>query len=236
MGQNEVRHVAIIMDGNRRWALEKGLNTLDGHKAGADAVRKVVEACQELNIKYLTLYAFSTENWKRPLEEIEGLMFLLGRYIDLNIKKIDKEGIRLRAIGKIDEIPEKTRLKLTNAIEKTKNNKNGTLTLAISYGGRSEIIDATKKIVKDCLDTKINVSDINESLFQKYLYAPDIPDPDIIIRTSGETRISNFLLWQLSYSELYFCDKYWPDFDKKDLEDCVRWFKTRERRFGLRNA
>lgn len=230
----KIQHIAIIMDGNRRWAEQRGLLALDGHKAGAQTVRKIVEACKDFDIKYLTLYAFSTENWNRPKKEIGGLMFLLKRFINVNIDKINEEGIRLRAIGKIDLLPNSARNVLLKGIEKTKNNYKWNVILALSYGGRAEIIDAVKKISSEAVKGKINPEKIDENTFRNYLYAPDVPDPELLIRTSGEYRVSNFLLWQISYTELWITEKFWPDFDKEDLKEAINSYCKRERRFGKR--
>jgi undecaprenyl diphosphate synthase len=228
------RHVAIIMDGNRRWAEARGLPVIKGHEAGVEAVKRTLDACQLLGIEYLTLYAFSAENWKRPAYEINGLMRLLEVFINRNIDEIHEKGVRLRAIGRLEKLPSRPRKLLFEAIEKTKNNEKGNLTLAISYGGRSEIVDAAKRIAYLAAYGKINPSDVNEEFFAKFLYAPDIPDPELLIRTSGEMIVSNFLLWQISYSEIYVANVLWPDFLKSDLEDALKSYLLRERRFGKR--
>lgn len=233
---NNVKHIAIIMDGNRRWAEKRGLPALEGHKAGAEAVQRTVEACKEFGVKYLTLYAFSTENWKRPKAEVDGLMLLLKNFIKKNIDKLQKEGIRLRTIGRTDDIPKITRKVLLDAIKKTEKNNSGELILALSYGGRAEITDAVKKIAAKIAAKELLPEQIDEQTISENLYAPDIPDPDILIRTSGELRISNFLLWQISYSELWFTNKLWPDFDRTDIEQAINSFKSRERRFGARTC
>ncbi|OGV53481.1 MAG: di-trans,poly-cis-decaprenylcistransferase [Lentisphaerae bacterium GWF2_50_93] len=229
-----LRHVAIIMDGNKRWAEKHGLPALKGHGKGAETVHEIVKAAKEFGIEYLTLYAFSTENWKRSKYEVGGLMGLLRSFIVSNLDEIDREGVRLRAIGRIEMIPWQTRKILLDAIKKTENNKSGNLTLALSYGGRTEIVDAVKKISGDVSEGKIKTREIDEALFSRYLYAPDIPDPDLLIRTSGEFRISNFLLWQISYSEIWITDTLWPDFSKKDLKEAIDAFYSRKRRYGGR--
>lgn len=234
--EHKIQHVAIIMDGNRRWAEKRGLSALDGHKAGAQTVRRIIEACKDLDIKYLTLYAFSTENWNRPRKEVDGLMFLLRRFIDVNIDKLDNEGIRLRAIGRLGLLPESTRKILLKGMEKTAHNENWNVVLALSYGGRAEIIDAVKGICADVVNGRTSPEKIDEEMFRNYLYAPDIPDPELLIRTSGEYRVSNFLLWQISYSELWITEKLWPDFDKEDLKEALESYGGRERRFGGRHA
>ena len=236
MVQNEpekkIRHIAIIMDGNKRWAKKHHLPTLKGHSEGAETVQKVMKAAKEFGIEYITLYAFSTENWKRSKREVEGLMSLLRFFINSNVEKINREGIRLRAVGKIEMLPDRTREVLLDAIERTKNNTEGNLILALSYGGRAEIADAAKKIATDAVAGKIKPDEMDEKLFRSYLYAPDIPDPDLLIRTSGEFRISNFLLWQISYSEIYITKKLWPDFGKSDLKKAIAEYQKRERKFG----
>ncbi|MFZ2654743.1 MAG: isoprenyl transferase [Victivallales bacterium] len=229
-----IRHIAIIMDGNKRWAEKHGLPTLKGHSKGAETVLKIVKAAKEFGIEYLTLYAFSTENWKRAKYEVEGLMSLLRSFIKSNLDEIDREGVRLRAIGQIDKIPWQTRKILLDAIKKTEKNKNGNLTLALSYGGRTEIVDAVKKISNDVSEGKIKVREIDEAIFSRYLYAPDMPDPDLLIRTSGEFRISNFLLWQISYSEIWITETLWPDFSRDDLKEAIDAFYSRKRRYGGR--
>lgn len=228
------QHVAIIMDGNGRWASERNLHHIEGHKKGAESVKKVIGACEGLGIEYLTLYAFSTENWKRSEEEVNALMSLLSEFIDNNINDLLENGIRLRAIGRLEQIPETPRSKLYDAIKKTKHLEKGNLTIAVNYGGRAEILDASRKLLMDCMAGETDINDLDEELFRNYLYAPELPDPDLLIRTSGEMRISNFLLWEISYSELYVTDVYWPDFDEKELEKAINEFKRRKRRFGGR--
>ena len=238
MVQNEpekkIRHIAIIMDGNKRWAKKHHVPTLKGHSEGAENVQRIMKAAKELGIEYITLYAFSTENWKRSKKEVEGLMSLLRYFIRGNLEKINREGICLRAIGNIEMLPDSTRNILLDAIEKTKNNTAGNLIIALSYGGRAEIADAAKKIASDALAGKIKTDEIDEKLFSSYLYAPEIPDPDLMIRTSGEFRISNFLLWQLSYSEIWITDTLWPDFSKEELKTAIDAFYSRKRRYGGR--
>jgi len=235
MVQNkEVKHVAIIMDGNGRWAQKKNLPHLEGHRKGAEAVKEAITVSKELGIKYLTLYAFSTENWKRSKEEIDGLMSLLEEFIDSNLKELHEKKIKFKTIGRINEFPEKTREKIQEAIEFTKKNSEGTLILALNYGGRAEIVDAVKKIGKKLIKKELEPDEITEELFADNLYDPTIPDPDIMIRTSGEFRLSNFLLWQLSYSEIYISDVLWPDFDKAEFIKAIESCTNRERRFGGR--
>jgi len=236
MGQNKkVKHVAIIMDGNGRWAKQRNLSHLEGHRKGADAVKTAIKVSQELGVEYLTLYAFSTENWKRSKDEVDGLMSLLEEFINFNLAELNEQQIRFKTIGRIKEFPEATYNKILEAIESTKNNKNGTLVLALNYGGRAEIIDAAKKISKKVLDKELKIDEITEELFAENLYDSSIPNPDIMIRTSGEFRLSNFLLWELSYSEIYISDVLWPDFDKVEFIKAIETCKNRERRFGGRN-
>jgi undecaprenyl diphosphate synthase len=233
MNENKsIQHVAIIMDGNGRWAEKRGLSRIEGHKAGAEAVRNLLEIIDKYDVKYLTLYAFSTENWKRPKNEISGLMELLKEFLNINLKTLNKKGIRLRTIGNIEKIPLITRKVLKHAVKITENNTEGQLILALSYGGRTEIVDAVKKIAEDVKNGKLQAKKINEDLFSSYLYAPDVPDPDLMIRTSGEFRISNFMLWQLSYSEIWITDTLWPDFSEKDFSEAVNSFNNRDRRYG----
>lgn len=232
--RKKVDHIAIIMDGNGRWAKERGLAHIEGHRQGAEAVKKVIEASKDFGIKYLTLYAFSTENWKRAKDEVDGLMDILLTFLDTNLQVFIDNKIRLLTIGRLWQLPTTVRENLAEAVRLTAENKEGTVILAISYGGRAEIVDATKRLVQKAIGGEIKIDDIDEELFSKYLYAPDIPDPDLMIRTSGELRISNFLLWQLSYSEFYISDIYWPDFDKNELSKALDSFYRRERRFGER--
>ncbi len=223
-----IEHLAIIMDGNGRWAQNRGLSRSDGHKAGADNIGKIADAAMELGIKYLTLYAFSTENWNRPAAEVNFLMNLIPDVLSNRLNDLVKNGVRLRTIGRTSDLPPHAVKALEEAMEKSRNNTALTLNLALSYGGRAEIVDAVNKILNDP-DRKEKIS---EKDFSRYLYAPDIPDPDLMIRTSGEMRLSNFLLWQLSYSELYVTDVHWPDFSKEDLKKALASFADRDRRFG----
>ena len=225
-------HVALIMDGNGRWAKKRNLPRVMGHRAGIKTVRKVIEASLELGVKYLTLYTFSTENWKRPKKEVNALMSLLREYLTKELEQFNKEEVRLLAIGQLERLPQSVKEALDRAIDKTKDNSRLTLTLALSYGGRNEIVQASKKIAEDIKINKIRPDQINEELFSKYLYTHKIPDPDLLIRTSNELRLSNFLLWQISYTELYFCHKLWPDFTERDFKRIVEDYKKRERRFG----
>ncbi|MBE6370489.1 MAG: isoprenyl transferase [Lentisphaerae bacterium] len=228
------RHVAIIMDGNGRWAKQHGLERVEGHRAGAIAVKNLVESLKHTGIQYLTLYAFSTENWKRSKEEVDALMELLAEFIDANLPLLMENDVRLLVSGRIEGLPEKAREKLKDAIRKSSANTGGTVIFALNYGGRAEIADAAKKIADQVLKGEISPEQIDEKLFAQNLYLPDVPDPDLLIRTSGELRLSNFLLWELSYAEIYVTDTYWPDFDLAELDKAIDAFQKRNRRFGGR--
>lgn len=221
-------HVAIIMDGNGRWAKSQGQDRIYGHLSGVRSVRESLEAARELGVKYLTLYAFSTENWNRPKEEVAALMDLLVKTIVGEIDELDKNGVRLEAIGDLEHLPESCKTELQGGIERTKNNQEITLILALSYSSRWEIIEA----IKGMINSGVKAEEVNEELIHNYLSTHDFPDPELMIRTSGEQRISNFLLWQLAYSELYFTDTFWPEFRKKDFFEAIAEFQSRERRFG----
>jgi len=227
------RHIAIIMDGNGRWAKQHAIGRIRGHKQGAKAVRTVVKTCREIGIEYLTLYAFSIENWERPAKEVKALMFLLDEYLTKETKDLLKQEIRLTTIGEIDRLHPSVKEKLLQAKEITAKNYKMVLNLALSYGGRDEIISAVKRIVQDNVKGKIDVNDIDKETFNNYLYTSGMPDPDLLIRTSGEYRISNFLPWQMAYTELYFTNVLWPDFTKDDLFKAIASYQKRERRFGL---
>ena len=227
------RHIAIIMDGNGRWAKKRVLNRVYGHQKGAEAVREAVKTCRELGIEVLTLYAFSMENWNRPKGEVSALMSLLRRYLFEELDEMLENNIRLNAIGDLENLPKKVCTVLTDTIEKTKPCKGMILNLALSYGGRDDIIHAVRKIISDYEIKKIKPENITEELFSNYLFTAGIPDPDLLIRTSGEHRISNFLLWQMAYTEIYITDTLWPDFKKEDLIEAILEFQSRERRFGL---
>ena len=227
-----VKHLAIIMDGNGRWAKKKNLPRTEGHREGAKTVKRILDLIDKYGIKYLTLYAFSTENWKRPKAEVTALMSLLKEFLELNRDILIEKDVKLRVIGRVSDIPFVTRQVLKSVMEQTKNNKKGELILALSYGGRAEIIDAVKKISLDAKKGKINPKNIDESMFSEYLYAPDVPDPELMIRTSGEFRLSNFLIWQLSYSEFWVTDTLWPDFGEEQLINALREYKNRNRRYG----
>lgn len=230
----KVRHVAIIMDGNGRWAERRGLPKVEGHRQGARQVTEVLKAAQEYGVEFLTLYAFSTENWKRPVAEVTALMGLLEEFIDDKLPELMKNGIRLRTIGRTEDLFPGARKKLLYAIEMTEKNDGGTLNLALNYGGRAEIVDAVNKMAAEMTEKSGRFPKVTEESFRNYLYAPDIPDPDLLIRTSGELRLSNFLLWELSYSEMYVTDTLWPDFGKKEFGEALEAYRQRDRRFGGR--
>ncbi len=229
---NLPRHIAIIMDGNGRWAKKKGAMRIFGHRSAITSVRESAETCAELGVQYLTLYAFSTENWNRPKEEVEALMQLLVSTIKSEIKTLMKNNIRLNAIGDIANLPKSCQKELAEAIDITKGNTRMTLTLALSYSGRWEILNAVKKLASEVKSGEVSIDSITESTFSKYLTTGNIPDPELLIRTSGELRISNFLLWQIAYSEIYITDILWPDFRKQHLCNAIIDFQKRERRFG----
>jgi undecaprenyl diphosphate synthase len=229
---NIPQHVAVIMDGNGRWAKQRGKKRTFGHENGVQSVRNTVEAAAEIGIKYLTLYAFSTENWNRPQEEVDTLMSLLIHYINEETKTLNKNKIKLQAIGDLKSLPVDCYKELQDAIENTKNNSHMTLVVALSYSSQWEIINAVKEIAKKVEQKQINANDITIDTFNQHLCTYNIPNPELMIRTSGEHRISNFLLWQLSYSELYFTDILWPDFSKEDFFDAIIDYQNRERRFG----
>ncbi|MCB9202579.1 MAG: isoprenyl transferase [Flavobacteriales bacterium] len=225
-------HIAIIMDGNGRWAKKQGMFRTFGHKNAIQAVRNAIEATRDLKIKYLTLYAFSTENWNRPQTEVKTLMSLLASTLVKELNSLMENKVRLRTIGELGKLPAKVQQELGKVVEKTKENTSGDLILALNYGSRHEITSAVKQIAEKVKDNQISIEDISEQTIQEFLYTKEIPDVDLMIRTSGEHRISNFLLWQIAYSELYFTDVLWPDFKKEDLYKAVLNYQNRERRFG----
>nr|WP_297310035.1 isoprenyl transferase [uncultured Flavobacterium sp.] len=226
------RHLAIIMDGNGRWAKKNGFLRTIGHENGVKSVRTVIEACTEFGIEYLTLYAFSTENWNRPKFEVQMLMKLLIKSLKKELKTFMDNNIRLNAIGSLNNLPTEVRKELTEVLEKTKDNSKLTLTLALSYGSREELISATKELCNKVKNNIISIDDIDETVINNHLYTKNIPDVDLVIRTSGEQRISNFLLWQIAYAELYFTEVLWPDFTKEHLTEALLSYQDRERRFG----
>lgn len=226
------QHVAIIMDGNGRWARRRGLPRIKGHEAGAESVRAVLRACEKAGVKYLTLYAFSSENWIRPRSEVMALMDLLRRFLRRYERELHEHGIRLRAMGRLEDLPAPVRRELERVIAATAKHRKGQLILALSYGGRAELVDAARRIAERVQDGALRAAAITEDTVRQHLYLPDVPDPDLIIRTSGEKRLSNFLLWQASYAELYFTDVLWPDFREEDFFRALEDYARRERRFG----
>lgn len=226
--QNTPEHVAIIMDGNGRWALEKGLPRLSGHRAGTENLREIIEACVEFEIQYLTIYAFSTENWKRPEEEVQGLMRIFRTVLDRELKNLHENGVQLRHLGCLDPIEESLKKRVKKAIDLTKDNRRLILNVAFNYGGRDEIIRAVKEIIAEGVDPE----EVDEQLLSRHLYTTGSPDPDLIIRTSGEFRCSNFLIWQGAYAEWYFTPTYWPDFNREELRKALIAYQERDRRFG----
>lgn len=227
-----LKHVAIIMDGNGRWAKRKGLPRIAGHRAGVASVQEAIEAAKESGVKFLTLYTFSTENWKRPKYEVNALFKLLENFIDKEAYNLHKNGIRLSVIGKVEALPQVVQEKLKKVIDLTKDNTSLTLNIALNYGSRTEILDAVRSIIRDSQTGNIRPDEIDEKIFSDYLYTKGIPDPDLLIRTSGEMRVSNFLLWQISYSEIYVTKKLWPDFKKNDFKKAIAEYHKRERRYG----
>ena len=232
--ENLPKHIAIIMDGNRRWAKDRGLETKDGHKAGAKALEAISEFCNKIGIKYLTVYAFSTENWKRSKEEVGALMAILKMHLDSFFKEKNKQNIKIKVAGDITGLTKSLQKSVNNAVEATKNNTGLTLNIAFNYGGRPEIVRAVKEIAEKVKNNEIEIEDINEDLISNNLYTAGQPDPDLLIRTSKELRTSNFLPWQLVYTEFYFPDKHWPEFGEEDLLEAIRVYQKRNRRFGGR--
>jgi undecaprenyl diphosphate synthase len=222
------QHVAIIMDGNGRWAIQRGLPRLAGHKAGTENLRRVIRASVEFGVKYLTIYAFSTENWGRPPEEVKGLMYILEDVIDRELNELHKEGVQLRHIGRLERLSPNLQEKVLDAIETTKNNDRLVLNIAFNYGGRDEIVQAIQRMMKD----GITPEKVTDELVSHYLYTAGVPDPDLIIRTSGELRVSNFLIWQAAYSEWYITPTFWPDFDRDEYRRALESFSQRDRRYG----
>lgn len=226
------QHIAIIMDGNGRWAREKGEDRVFGHQNGVNSVRETLEGCVEIGVPFVTLYAFSTENWNRPKEEVQALMEILVHSLSNEVETFKKNRVKLHAIGNIGDLPEHCQRTLQETIDKTDDNSVCTLTLALSYGARAEIIQTTKHIAQRVHDGQLTITDINEELFSRNLYTKDLPDPDLMIRTSGEQRISNFMLWQMAYTELVFLPIMWPEFSREHLYECIYNYQNRERRFG----
>lgn len=226
------QHIAIIMDGNGRWAARRGMSRTRGHRAGVEALRGIVKACDQIGVRYLTVYAFSTENWKRPLTEIGILMSLLKEYVSKELDELNLNNVQINTLGDIEQLAQDVRKAVLLASEKTKKNTGLVFNLALNYGGRAEIIRAVQRIVKDTQDNSLNPKDLNEDLFENYLYTAGCPDPELLIRTSGELRLSNFLLWQAAYSEIVVVDELWPDFNEKCLLKAIHSYQHRERRFG----
>ena len=227
---NKLEHLAIIMDGNRRWAKEKSMMTTMGHKKGADVLVDTAKYCNEIGLKYLTVYAFSTENWKRPQKEVNGLMDLFGKYLDKEKKNLKKQGVKLVVTGEKENISPKLLKKIEDTQKFLEDCEKITFNIAFNYGGRREIVSAVNKILSENETKKIEK--ITEEEFSKYMYRPEIPDPELVIRTSGEFRISNFLLWEIAYSEFYITDVFWPDFDENELDKAILSFNKRDRRYG----
>jgi len=230
--KNLPRHVAIIMDGNGRWAKQRGKPRIEGHRAGSETVREIVRECGELGIEYLTLYAFSIENWNRPRPEIAALMKLLEFYLRQEIPELDKSNVRLAAIGRLHELPASAQKQLQNSITALSKNTGLTLVLALSYGGRAEIVDAVREIGREMKAGRLDVADVDEKVIGQHLYTRGIPDPDLLVRTSGEMRVSNFLLWQISYAEIYVTETLWPDFRKEEFHKALEDYGQRHRRYG----
>jgi undecaprenyl diphosphate synthase len=230
------RHVAIIMDGNGRWAEQRGISRVQGHREGLEAVRAVVRGAHELGVRYLTLYAFSLENWNRPQPEVNELMRLLDHYLEAEIEEVMRNGIQVRAIGRLDRLPRAVADKVRQSTERTADNTEMVLVFALSYGGRAEIVDAARSLLRDAELGKIDADSLDEKTFAAHLYDPEIPDPDLLIRTGAESRVSNFLLWQIAYSEIYTTELMWPDFRKEHLVEALVDYQARERRFGRTGA
>ena len=230
------RHVAIIMDGNGRWAEAQGRFRNEGHREGLEAVRDIVRASGDLGLDYLTLYAFSIENWNRPQAEVTELMRLLDHYLEVELDEVLEKDIRVEAIGRLDRVPPLVRKRVEDAVERTKGGKAMTLVFALSYGGRAEIVDAARRLMRAAKSGELNPEALDERTFSEFLYAPDVPDPDLLIRTGAESRVSNFLLWQIAYAEIYNTEVMWPDFRRPHLEAAIADYQSRERRFGKTGA
>ena len=226
------RHIAIIMDGNGRWAQRRGLPRVFGHKAGVESVREAVRTCRELGVEWLTLYSFSTENWRRPPEEVQTLMGMLRQLLRAEVDDLNRNGVRIRGLGRVWELPEEVQEELRRAEEITKNNRELNLVLAVSYGGRQEIVDAVRLLAEDVARGALKPEEVSEEVIQRYTYIPEMPPPDLLIRTAGELRVSNFLLWHIAYTEFYFSPKLWPDFRREDLIEAVEDYSRRRRKFG----
>ncbi len=232
MNLESPKHIAVIMDGNGRWAKKRFQPRVFGHHAGTRATRRIVQACGELDVKFLTIYVFSSENWDRPIIEVEALMNLLVEMLHKEIEDLMQKNVKLKALGNLARLPEKTRKELEWGIERTSKNTGLQLNLAVSYGGREEIVDACKSIALRVQKGELQIEDIDQGLFHQNLYQPEVPEPELLIRTGGDQRVSNFLLWQIAYTELYVTPTLWPDFDKKGLEEAIEAYHSRQRRFG----
>lgn len=232
--ENLPKHIGIIMDGNRRWAKNKGLPIKLGHKEGAKTIEKIVRYANKIGIKYITVYAFSTDNWKRTEEEVSALMSLFQSYLDDYSKRADSENIKVRIIGRKEGLSDKLKDSMQKCMDRTKDNTGTTFNIAINYGGREELVDTFKDIAKKVKDNELNIEDIQEEVISNNLYTKGQPDPDLLIRTSGELRLSNFLIWQLAYAEFVFVEKYWPDFNEQDLDEAIEIYQKRNRRFGAK--
>lgn len=230
------RHVAMIMDGNGRWAQARGLERNAGHREGIESVREMIRASRDFGIEYLTLYAFSIENWNRPRSEVSELMRLLEEYLETELEEVMEHNARVRSIGRLDRLPPSTRRAVENAVEKTAKNDGMQLIFALSYGGRAELVDAARRMMRDAEAGRLDPEELDEKIFGTYLYAADVPDPDLLIRTGAEQRVSNFLLWQIAYAELHLSTKMWPEFRRADFESALKDYRLRERRFGLTGA
>lgn len=225
-------HVAVIMDGNGRWAQNRGMKRIEGHRAGSESVQAITRSCREKGLNYLTLYAFSSENWQRPRGEVQGLMQLMNRYLKNELQIMLENGIRFKALGDIHRLPKTTKKLLTETERQTAGNKDMVLSLALSYGGRQEILRACRHIAEACLAGELKPEDLDQNIFSRYLYTADLPDPDLLIRTGGDIRVSNFLLWQIAYTEIFVTPTYWPDFRETQLEEALEDYRKRQRRFG----
>lgn len=232
MTNNNLQHIAVIMDGNGRWAAKRGLPRNAGHKKGAEIVIETAKAVKELDVPYLTIYAFSTENWKRSKQEVDGLMNLLRQYLDSNFEELEKNDVRIRFIGERGMLDADIVNKMENLEKRTISNRSLVLQIALSYGSRQEIVNAVRKTAQKVKNGELAITDIDENEFSQMLYTAEVPDPDLLIRTSGEQRLSNYLLWQLAYTELFFTNTLWPDFNKEELKSIIENYKTRERRYG----
>lgn len=231
-GDNIPVHIAAIMDGNGRWAQERGLKRTEGHKAGVKGVREAITTCNDIGVRYLTIYSFSTENWNRPAVEVADLMGLFAKTMQNEIDGMDAEGVRIKTLGDIGRLPKNTHDIFSNAVKRTAGNDGMTLAIAVNYGARQEIVDAAREVALEVKDGRLDASDIDQDVFAQHLYTAGMPDPDLLIRTSGECRISNFLLWQIAYSEIVVTDTYWPDFDRYELLKAILEYQHRNRRFG----